>query len=322
MSIIVRRGDIFYADLSPVIGVEQDGVRPVVIIQNDVGNRYSPSVIVAPITSQFSMSKLPTHVAISANDYGLNKDSIVRLEQVRIIDKIRLRERIDKINQDDMIQIDEALALSLGFDLESTKKIEFEDIKDAINILKAIAKKHNIEGYYYMGDLEKKYQDITKEALEEVKNIPNMLSGLSEEVKNMVSPVVERQKIAKGKLTEHAVIEYFENNDFSAEKAGDELDHLKIDVISNDEINKIFTQVKSGQVSAKEIVKLVSNVVNLDSKYDTEGLKRVADVSADTFPPNSYILRIRLEREFKISIMFIHKYQVLEVCPEYKSTVR
>ena len=93
-TMVVKRGDIFYADLSPVIGSEQGGIRPVIIIQNDIGNKYSPTVIVAAITSQINKAKLPTHIEISAHEYGLNKDSVILLEQIRTIDKKRLREKI------------------------------------------------------------------------------------------------------------------------------------------------------------------------------------------------------------------------------------
>ena len=88
----VKRGDIFYADLSPVVGSEQGGVRPVLIIQNDVGNKYSPTIIAAAITSKINKAKMPTHIELSANEYGLTKDSVILLEQIRTIDKRRLRE--------------------------------------------------------------------------------------------------------------------------------------------------------------------------------------------------------------------------------------
>lgn len=113
-SIIVKRGDIFYADLSPVIGSEQGGIRPVIIIQNDVGNKYSPTVIVAAITSQINKAKLPTHVEISSEEYGLNKDSVVLLEQIRTLDKKRLKERIGHMTDGDMQKVDEALLISIG----------------------------------------------------------------------------------------------------------------------------------------------------------------------------------------------------------------
>lgn len=113
MTTIIKRGDIFYADLSPVVGSEQGGIRPVIIIQNDVGNRYSPTVIVAAITSQINKAKLPTHVEISSEEYGLNKDSVVLLEQVRTLDKRRLKERIGHMTDEDMIKVDIALRISL-----------------------------------------------------------------------------------------------------------------------------------------------------------------------------------------------------------------
>ena len=111
---LVKRGDIFYADLSPVIGSEQGGVRPVLIVQNDVGNRYSPTVIVAAITSQINKAKLPTHIEIDSQQYTLVKDSVVLLEQVRTIDKKRLREKICRLDEQLMKRIDKALLISLG----------------------------------------------------------------------------------------------------------------------------------------------------------------------------------------------------------------
>ena len=111
---LVRRGDIFYADLSPVIGSEQGGVRPVVIVQNDIGNRYSPTVIVAAITSQINKAKLPTHVEIDTLQSTLVKDSVILLEQVRTIDKKRLREKICKLDDTLMRRVDRALTVSLG----------------------------------------------------------------------------------------------------------------------------------------------------------------------------------------------------------------
>lgn len=111
---IVKRGDIFYADLSPVVGSEQGGIRPVIIIQNDVGNKYSPTVIVAAITSQINKAKLPTHVEISSEEYGLNKDSVVLLEQIRTLDKRRLKEKIGHMTDSDMEKVDEAIEVSVG----------------------------------------------------------------------------------------------------------------------------------------------------------------------------------------------------------------
>ena len=110
----VRRGDIYYADLSPVVGSEQGGVRPVLIIQNDTGNRYSPTVIAAAITSQTNKAKLPTHIRVNADGCGLAKDSIVLLEQVRTLDKRRLRERMGRVDGELMERIDAAIAVSFG----------------------------------------------------------------------------------------------------------------------------------------------------------------------------------------------------------------
>lgn len=110
----VRRGDIFYADLSPVVGSEQGGTRPVLIVQNDTGNRHSPTVIAAAITSQTGKSRLPTHINIVGSSVGLSKDSVILLEQVRTIDKRRLREHMGRLDDKYMAQVNDALAISFG----------------------------------------------------------------------------------------------------------------------------------------------------------------------------------------------------------------
>lgn len=111
---LVRRGDVFYADLSPVVGSEQGGTRPVLILQNDIGNQYSPTTIVAAITSQISKAKLPTHVEMKASESGLDKNSVVLLEQVRTIDKSRLSEKVTTLNDELMQKVNHAIEISLG----------------------------------------------------------------------------------------------------------------------------------------------------------------------------------------------------------------
>ena len=113
---IIRRGDIFYADLRPVVGSEQGGVRPVLIIQNDTGNRHSPTVICAAITSKMNKAKLPTHVELDAGQYELVKDSVILLEQVRTIDKKRLKEKVCHLDCEILKKVDEALLISLELD--------------------------------------------------------------------------------------------------------------------------------------------------------------------------------------------------------------
>ncbi len=110
----VNRGDIYYADLSPVVGSEQGGVRPVLVVQNDVGNKYSPTVIIAAITSQLSKAKLPTHIELSKDKYSLAKDSVILLEQIRTLDKRRLKEKICTIDNLTMQRVDVAIMISLG----------------------------------------------------------------------------------------------------------------------------------------------------------------------------------------------------------------
>lgn len=117
-NVLVRRGEIFYADLNPVIGSEQGGIRPVLIVQNDVGNKYSPTVIIAAITSQIDKAKLPTHVELPSEDYGLEKDSVILLEQLRTIDKKRLKQKITILDQEIMKKVDKALKVSLGLEDE------------------------------------------------------------------------------------------------------------------------------------------------------------------------------------------------------------
>ena len=113
----IKKGDMFYADLSPVIGSEQGGIRPVIVIQNNIGNKYSPTVIVSAITSRLNKSKLPTHIELGSEEFGLKSDSIILTEQIRTIDKSRLKEKIGHI--DDTIimnRIDNALGVSFGLD--------------------------------------------------------------------------------------------------------------------------------------------------------------------------------------------------------------
>ena len=110
----IARGDIFYADLSPVIGSEQGGIRPVLVVQNDVGNKYSPTVIVSAITSQINKAKLPTHIEIRGEEYGLVRDSVILLEQIRTIDKQRLREKTGHLDEILMNKVNEAISTSFG----------------------------------------------------------------------------------------------------------------------------------------------------------------------------------------------------------------
>ncbi len=114
MDTTIKRGDIFYADLSPVVGSEQGGTRPVLIVQNDTGNRHSPTVIAAAITSQTGKARLPTHINIAGGRVGLSKDSVILLEQIRTIDKRRLREHMGRLDETQMQQVDDAIAISFG----------------------------------------------------------------------------------------------------------------------------------------------------------------------------------------------------------------
>ena len=121
MDVTVKRGEIYYADLSPVVGSEQGGVRPVLIVQNDVGNKYSPTVIAAAITSQKEKSKLPTHIELEPNHCGLSRDSVVLLEQIRTIDKRRLKEKMGSLDSSAMSQVNKALSISFGLSFQDRK---------------------------------------------------------------------------------------------------------------------------------------------------------------------------------------------------------
>lgn len=111
---MVKRGEVYFADLSPVVGSEQGGMRPVLIIQNNVGNHYSPTVIVAAITAKIQKAKMPTHVEVSAENHGLERDSVVLLEQIRTIDKQRLKDKVTQLDYQLMQKVDEALEVSVG----------------------------------------------------------------------------------------------------------------------------------------------------------------------------------------------------------------
>lgn len=112
---MIKRGEIYYADLSPVVGSEQGGIRPVLILQNDIGNKYSPTIIVAAITSKTDKAKLPTHIALQGERNGLPKNSVILLEQIRTIDKKRLKEKLGGLNNITMNKVEDGLRVSLGF---------------------------------------------------------------------------------------------------------------------------------------------------------------------------------------------------------------
>lgn len=119
---MVKRGDIFFADLSPVIGSEQGGIRPVLVIQNNLGNYFSPTIIVAAITAKLAKPKLPTHIGIPANGTGIERDSVILLEQIRTIDKCRLKEKVCHLDPTQMRHVDQALKVSIGIEKPVTEK--------------------------------------------------------------------------------------------------------------------------------------------------------------------------------------------------------
>ncbi|NLK17346.1 MAG: type II toxin-antitoxin system PemK/MazF family toxin [Clostridiales bacterium] len=113
---MIKRGEIYYADLSPVVGSEQGGIRPVLIVQNDIGNKYSPTIIAAAVTSKLNKARLPTHIEIPSSEYGLPRDSVILLEQLRTLDKRRLKDRVGLLDPKTMEKVNNALKISLGFD--------------------------------------------------------------------------------------------------------------------------------------------------------------------------------------------------------------
>lgn len=127
---MIRRGEIYYADLSPVVGSEQGGIRPVLIVQNDIGNKYSPTIIAAAVTSKLNKARLPTHIEIPSSVYGLPKDSVILLEQLRTLDKRRLKDRVGLLDPETMEKVNNALKISLGFDEKYTLKSYEKDSKE------------------------------------------------------------------------------------------------------------------------------------------------------------------------------------------------
>lgn len=111
---MIKRGEIYYAQLNPVVGSEQGGTRPVLVVQNDIGNQYSPTTIILAITSQINKAKLPTHIELRGEEFGLERDSVILAEQIRTIDKTRLRQRISILNEEIMLRVDQALSVSIG----------------------------------------------------------------------------------------------------------------------------------------------------------------------------------------------------------------
>ncbi|MGI6469671.1 MAG: type II toxin-antitoxin system PemK/MazF family toxin [Syntrophomonadaceae bacterium] len=111
---MIKRGEIYYAQLNPVVGSEQGGIRPVLVVQNDIGNQYSPTTIILAITSQINKAKLPTHVELKGEEFGLERDSVILAEQIRTVDKTRLKQRISVLNEDVMAKVNQALSVSLG----------------------------------------------------------------------------------------------------------------------------------------------------------------------------------------------------------------
>lgn len=328
MKIVVRRGEIFYADLSPVIGSEQGGIRPVVVISNEINNRYAPTIIVAAITSQINKAKLPIHVEISAEEHGFNKDSVVLLEQIKTIDKRRLKDKISVMNNNDMLKIDKAINISLDINNLYTKEnndteSKEKNIKFAIELLEGTLKKGISENYSEQFNLEdirngfKIMNSINNDMNEKLEVINSNVIKKIDNIDEKMKKVTIRNQLAKGQLNEFAVIDYFEKYNYIAKKASDQLDHKKVDVIAENETTKIYLQVKNGKISNQEIaevVKCVKEISNEDEKKIQVG------IVSNEFQPDSEFVRVYLEEQYQIKIIFIQKYQVLEACPQYKRT--
>jgi len=233
---------------------------------------------------------MPTHVEVSLSRYGCN-DGVILLEQIQTIDKKRLREKIGELTDKEMVSVDIALGISLSAN---------------------ISEQHNTNTL----EAANPYINTPKDEWEKITSlIDERFESLSTDIK----PIINRHELFKGKLNEFAVVEYFEHCGYEAERAGNLLDHLKIDVIAKNKTEKIFIQVKAGQASKKEIKHLVESVCSLNKPHIEEHLKIIACICAERFPLNSEIIRKNLELEFEIMIMFIHKYQILKACPDFSA---
>lgn len=330
---VVLRGDIFFADLSPIVERERAGIRPVVVVQNNIGNKYSPMVIVAPITSLLKGAKLPTHVEIKSEDSGLNSNSVLLLEQIRVLDKRQLKEKISNISEKYDYKINKALSISLALESDNetyknSSNLNAEEIAEAINILKKVARNFNFK---FDIEEEKRYK-------EDLKNMYNKMDDLHEKFDKEMKPLLKKYQIARGILNEHMVIDYFnkikrprykqEDEDleynYKAEKGDAYLDHLKIDVVAKNKKNKIFVQVKGEELGSKEIEMIVKKIKNLDDKiYNKEGLQKVACICSSKFPQDIELQRFELQERYEIPIMCFHKYQILQLssCKIYKRVV-
>ena len=131
---MIKRGELYYADLSPVVGSEQGGIRPILIVQNNTGNKYSPTIIAAAVTSKINKAKLPTHIELNANEFGLIKDSVILLEQIRTLDKRRLKERIGELSINTMKKVNTALLISLGFTEQESGGLQFTQENNTISV--------------------------------------------------------------------------------------------------------------------------------------------------------------------------------------------
>ncbi|EHK2426400.1 type II toxin-antitoxin system PemK/MazF family toxin [Clostridium perfringens] len=326
----ILRGDIFYADLSPVVGLEQGGIRPVVILQNNIGNRHSPTVIAAPITSTLNKPKLPTHVGIETEDSNLNIYGVLILEQVRVLDRSRLREKVSNLGEKYNNEINKALAITLSLHdktFNNTNELDIEEITTAINILKKLAEKSKL-------NLEVEEDSKFTESL---KKMYKEMNTLNEKFDRQMKQFLRKTSIKKGLLAEQAVIDYFnkikkprhdENAEdylYEAEKADSTLDHLKIDVIAKNSKNKIFIQVKAGKIKSGKLEESIKSISELDDKiYNKENLKKIACICANTFPQDIEFQRLALEEKYDIKIMLIHQYQILELpeCKHFKKSLQ
>lgn len=288
----IKHGEIYFAELSfsenKVIG----GKRPVLVLQNDIANKNSSNLIVAPITSNITRTTLPTHIQIELN----GRQAIILTEQLRVIDKNQLKDKIGQLTTAENENLNNALATL--FEINRPNNMVQNESLIKSDPYGQVSK----DSWAIMNDIYKKMCEF-------------------DELKANVNTIIEKQKIAKGKLGEFSVVDYFKHLGYEANRAGTELDQLKIDVIATNMFSKVYIQVKTGQTSNKEIAKLVKCVCELPDSYVDVKLKKVVCMCADDYPADSEVIRQKLEAQYGLPIMLIHKYQVLKTCPEFKSTI-
>lgn len=269
-----------------------------------------------PSTSQINKAKLSTHVELLAKDYDLQRDSVALLEQLRTIDKYRLKEKIGILLVEDIEEVKKALSVQL--DLVSIKSEKQNDRKNIeveigkiVNLLEGISKEYGLDK---ISTREEAYSKAYEEISFNIKQVDNKLESINKNVK--INKNI--RDISKGQLSEYAVVEYFKYHGYNSERAGSKLDHLKIDVVAQNEDNKIFIQVKYGQMPKQDLKILVKNVLEIECDNN---ISKVVAVVAERYNEDCEFLRLLLQNKHNIPIMLIHKYQVLGIVNEFKRTL-